>query len=218
MEAAYSADMRRILSIAILVVAGVLLLGIPSVLAVTPAQRAAIFAVAAGLSLFASRIIVAKRAEVLLTLEHETAHLILSCLCGRHPVSLIANGDGSGSFTSRGNGRTPVAVKLAPYVLPLSALLVDVLLLPLEVKHTFVLAAFIGALTGFSLARISLELHLGQTDLREVGIIAAPLVAIFLPIFLMATMLMAVGGGSLILRWIDGSISVVVDFASRVIV
>jgi hypothetical protein len=102
------------------------------------------------------------------TLEHELTHALAGALTLAPPVSLKATLRKGGEVELKRNN--PVAA-LAPYFLPLYASFASVLTLVLEPGLLAYGKIVVGLLLGSFAYRLGRELHLGQTDLREYGLI-----------------------------------------------
>ena len=127
--------------------------------------------------------------EFLDTLEHELTHALAGSLTFAPPVSLTATLRRGGAVELR---RTNPVAALAPYFLPLyacAAALLTLVLHPALLPYGRPAVAFLLGSFAWRLAR---ELHLGQTDFREYGLVFSLFaVAILLPLTLLAALDMA---------------------------
>jgi hypothetical protein len=106
--------------------------------------------------------------ELVDTLEHELTHAVAGTLTFAPPVSLTATLRGGGEVELRRSN--PIAA-LAPYTLPLYALLFALLTLVLKAEWLGFGRLTVAFLLGSFAHRLLREFHFGQTDFREFGFI-----------------------------------------------
>ena len=106
--------------------------------------------------------------ELVDTLEHELTHAVAGTLTFAPPVSLTATLRGGGEVELRRSN--PVAA-LAPYSLPLFALLLALLTLVLKTEWLGYGRLAVAFLLGSFAHRLLREFHFGQTDFREFGFV-----------------------------------------------
>jgi hypothetical protein len=206
--------MYRVLGSLLVGVASLLLLGIPLTLREAPALPTTVFGISAVAGALIGRVL-ARRVEVILTIEHEACHMLAAGLCFQKPLKFVADRS-EGSFTSAGS--SPAFVLLAPYVSPFFAIVLEAVILPfLDGRRSLAFAFFLGLPWGFSVTRIATEIHLGQSDLRRVGLRAAVLIGVFAPVIFSGVSFLAIGGPPLFARWCQSSASLVLDLARRLV-
>lgn len=103
--------------------------------------------------------------QLLLTLEHELAHLLAAMLTFSPVRAMLATSDAGGHVIT---ARTTWLVYAAPYVLPLP-LLVPVALLLVASKPAPWMWVLLGCVSALHIHSSYCETHRGQTDLKELG-------------------------------------------------
>ncbi len=120
--------------------------------------------------------------EFLDTLEHELTHAVAGYLTFAPPVSLKATLRRGGEVELR---RSNPVVALAPYFLPLYTSILALLTLVMNPALQTYGRLAVAFLLGSFAYRLARELHLGQTDFREFGIVFSLLsIAALLPLSL----------------------------------
>ncbi len=108
-------------------------------------------------------------------LEHELIHAVTAILFGKKIRSLKAHRSSGGSVIVEGGN---IWIALAPYFLPLPALLAAFFLLFIQQNYLPYLQGLVGFLLGFHLFPLFKEFHLTQPDIQQTGIVLSLLLTI----------------------------------------
>ena len=125
-----------------------------------------------------------RQLQPIFTFEHELTHLLVALLFLNIPRELVVSSNGGHAVYS---GRSNFLITLAPYFLPTVSYLLIPIFWFLPEKHNLICLGLLGASVSFHFFSTRGEIHLGQTDLHEAGLL-------FSFIFLPAACLVFYGG------------------------